>query len=146
MHFRILGLCLLLISGTVFSAPGRSPAVEDFVGIEIDETKASPHGSESLYNLEQDLGKIESVRKNVPQAENSKESLFSPEKGVGVTTIFAILVFMGLPLLIWMLVMNHLRNKASAESASNIELLEKYRQERQEAHRSAKEKDIKKAS
>ena len=35
--------------------------------------------------------------------------------------------------MIWFLMMSNLRQKAKIESASNIEVLEKYRRERQEA-------------
>jgi hypothetical protein len=45
-----------------------------------------------------------------------------------------------------MFVLNHLKNKATAESASNIEVLERYRQEREAQKTKSQDDDVKKAS
>ena len=129
MGFRILGLALLLISAASF-AQGRGPAVEDFVGIEIEETDHIPQGTESLYNLEQDLTKYHS-EESKPQKEVAPTLSQGSSRSVDATTIFTVSVVMGLPLMVWFLMMAHLKKKASLESASNIEVLEKYRQARE---------------
>lgn len=130
MHFQLLAIFLLLSSGLSF-ANGRSPAVEDFVGIEVDQPD-TPHGSEVLYNLEKDVSKIETVRKEGPVEVMAKEK--APEQSPwSPSAFFGIAFILGLPFLTWSLIMHHLRRKAIMESASNIEVLEKYRREREEA-------------
>ena len=56
--------------------------------------------------------------------------------------MFAISFALGLPMLVWFMVMSHLKKKASLESASNIEVLEKYRKEREKKN----EESIRKVS
>jgi hypothetical protein len=142
MNFRTLGLSLLLFSSFAF-ANGRSPAVEDFVGIETDHMETTPQGAESLYNLQQDIQKIETVRKDGPVTAMTPE-LPEAETPSGASTLFGILFAVSLPILSWMLVMNHLRQKALKESASNIEVLEKYRRQRELAKK--QEEKIRKVS
>jgi hypothetical protein len=138
MTFRPLALFLVLYSGISF-AEGRKPAVEDFVGIEIEESRVAPQGTESLYNLEQDLDKIQS-RRNKP--EQTKSNLTEVNKDWSGTTLLGITLILGLPLITWYLVMSHFKKKASIDSASNIAVLEKYRKEREKRS----EDTIKKAS
>lgn len=135
MRILSLGVLLLVISTASF-AQGRKPAVEDFVGIDIEQTDVVPQGTEALYNLEQDLSKIE--KKN---SKNEKKiSAYTPTKNWNITIVFGVSTLLGLPLIVWFLVMAHLRKKASVESASNIELLEKYRKEREKLNSETKKK------
>lgn len=146
MHFRILGLALLLLSNLTLAAPGRAPAVEDFVGIEVDQIPSSP-SDENLFNLEQDLGKIEVAGKSGPieVAATPTSRIAAPEETPwSFSKVLAVLFILSLPLISWLHVLNHMRNKASVESASNIEVLEKYRLEREQTKN--KKDDIKKAS
>lgn len=138
MTFRLLALFLIIYSGITF-AEGRKPAVEDFVGIEIEESKVTPQGTESLYNLEQDLDQINTL-KNKPVEKKSKIS--EVNKDWSRATILGITLVLGLPLITWYLVMSHFKKKASIDSASNIAVLEKYRKEREKKS----EDTIKKAS
>jgi hypothetical protein len=126
MPFRTLGLIVLFVSTASF-AQGRKPAVEDFVGIEVDQAEVTPHGSEVLFNLEQDIKEIE-AQKNRPAL---KQPQITESKGFGTTTLIGIGLILGLPMFLWLLMMNHLKKKATLESASNIEVLEKYRRERE---------------
>jgi hypothetical protein len=138
MAFRVLGLSLILMTVTAF-ANGRKPAVEDFVGIEIEHNEATPTGSVVLFNLENDLNQIEAQRTAPPakvQAPKQESTEWS------LTTILSLSFFASLPVLIWLLMMNHLKRKASVESASNIEVLEKYRKDREKKS----EENIRKAS
>lgn len=127
MLFRSLALCLALYSSVSF-AQGRKPAVEDFVGIEVEETKVTPTGTESLYNLQQDINRIEAEKsrqsKRVDVVKETPVS-FSP------SVLFGISLALFLPMIMWFMVMAHLKKKASLENASNIEVLEKYRRERE---------------
>jgi len=128
MAFRMFGFCFLLIS-TLSYAQGRKPAVEDFVGIEVEEAHVTPRGSEVLFNLEHDIHKIESQNMKiveVPKSSISTESTESP-----LSSVMAVSIVLGLPLMIWFLIMSHLKKKASVESASNLEVLAKYRKERE---------------
>lgn len=128
MIFRTLAVCLLLVSSLSF-AQGRKPAVEDFVGIEVDQAEATPHGSETLYNLEQDLNKINAKKNQPPQKVISAPAPASTSWSM--TAVIGLTLLLGLPLLVWLMMMSHLKKKASLESASNIEVLEKYRKERE---------------
>jgi hypothetical protein len=130
MVFRTLALSALLISSFSF-AQGRKPAVEDFVGIEVEEAaeNATPTASEALYNLEQDLNKIEAEKHKPEQKIVSAPAPVST--GWSMTAVIGISLLLGLPMLVWLMMMSHLKKKASLESASNIEVLEKYRKERE---------------
>lgn len=127
MKFRLLILFMLIISTTSF-ARGRKPAVEDFVGIEVDHLQVAPQGTESLYNLEQDLNKIEK-QKNSP--EKAPKAVVQPSESISMKGIVGVAIALLFPLSIWFLIMAHLKRKASLESASNLEVLEKYRRERE---------------
>jgi hypothetical protein len=128
MMFRCLALLILTFSLSSF-AVGRKPAVEDFVGIEIDHPETTPQGTEGLFNFEKDMSKFSeekpeksqaSLRQNVPQAINWS-----------LSKIFAIVLAVGFPAMIWFVAINNLRKKANVQNAGNIEVLEKYRKERE---------------
>ena len=130
MSFRTLGFMLLIITQVAF-AQGRKPAVEDFVGIEVDQPEGTPQGTEGLFNFEKDIDKFEHTKgssSGVVTAVNTKT-----QDSSDLTTALVIAFMLALPGLIWFLMMSNLRQKAKIESASNIEVLEKYRRERQEA-------------
>lgn len=127
MIFRLLVLAICLISAGSM-AQGRKPAVEDFVGIEVEESEVAPQGSEALFNLQQDISKIEAQKPTpVKPAELTKPA----PTPVSPTLLFGIALAIALPLSVWFILMAHLKKKASVESASNIEVLEKYRKERE---------------
>lgn len=128
MAFRALTLSFLCLFSTLAFGVGRSPAVEDFVGIEYEEKRVAPQGTESLFNLEQDINRIEAQkRKPKPAVVKAPET-----QSWSMSAIFGISIALGLPLMIWFMMMSHLKKKASVESASNIEVLEKYRKEREQ--------------
>jgi len=131
MSFRTLGFLLLIISQVSF-AQGRGPAVEDFVGIEVDHPEGTPQGTEGLFNFEQEMNKFDTNKNNNVSVVKSV-SAPKADGTNGITTAIAIAFILGLPGVIWFFMMNNLRQKAHIESASNIEVLEKYRREKQEA-------------
>ncbi len=142
MYFRALGFTLLVLTQVSF-AQGRKPAVEDFVGIEVDHPEATPQGTEVLFNFEKDMDKFED-KKGQPLNSAKTDTSIQNEKPNTLTTVFAVSFILGLPALIWFLMMNHLRAKAKVEGASNIEVLENYRRQREEAKKA--QEDIRKVS
>ncbi|HXH74302.1 MAG TPA: hypothetical protein VNJ08_05010 [Bacteriovoracaceae bacterium] len=149
MQFPILGLFLLLLSGQSYGAPSRGPAVEDFVGIEVEHVEATPNANEPLFNLEHEVSQIETVRKGggIVAANKPQIATASPASTPwSLTTILALVIILSLPLISWALVMNHMRNKASEVSSSNIQVLQKFREERELSLKKNKDNEIKKAS
>ncbi len=142
MHFRALGISLLLLTSFTF-AQGRKPAVEDFVGIEVEHPKQIPQGTEGLFNFEKDMNKF-AHKKGKTEAPSAAAISQSKSTSWGTTTLFGTAIILGLPLLSWLLVINHLRRQAKIESASNIEVLEKYRKERELLRK--QDQDFKKVS
>lgn len=124
--FRTLGLAASLLACSLAFAQGRKPAVEDFVGIEVDQEQLAPQGTESLFNLEQDIQKFETKKPEAKVSEASRTPMEWSFKAIA-----GIVMALSLPLFIWFVAMNRLKKKASVESASNIEVLEKYRKERE---------------
>ena len=134
MSFRTLGFILLIAAPMAFAqGRGRGPAVEDFVGIEVEQAQGTPPGTEGLFNFEKDIDKFEMRKVNSP-AKITDTAVTSKSEGPNdFTTAIGLAFLIGLPGLIWFFMMNNLRQKAHIESASNIEVLEKYRREKQEA-------------
>ncbi len=141
MYFPSLGLILLLASQLSF-AQGRKPAVEDFVGIEIETPQTTPQGTEGLFNFEKDIGEYQKVKDNT--AKLVKENPATETTNNNLSATAAVLLILGLPGLMWFLIMNQVRQKAQLESASSIEVLENYRKEK-EANKKTQE-DYKKVS
>jgi hypothetical protein len=137
MYFRTLGLILLMVSQLSF-ARGRGPAVEDFVGIEVEHPEGTPQGTEGLFNFENDIHKFEKVKSQFNQT--VKPQVTSQAEGPSDTATTVVIFFvLGLPGIIWFLMMHHLRQKAHLESASNIAVLETYRKNRQDAKKAQEE-------
>lgn len=144
MHFRLL-IAVVLFSSSLAWGIGRKPAVEDFVGIEVDHPETTPQGSESLVNLERDIQTIEATAYTVKPV--PKKPTLIPESTVSpwsTTNAVALAFILGLPLFSWLAVMSRLRKRASLESASNVEVLERYRKERELSRK--KDSDERKAS
>ena len=141
MYFPSLGLILLLASQLSF-AQGRKPAVEDFVGIEIETPQTTPQGTEGLFNFEKDIGEYQKVKDNT--AKLVKENPATETTNNNLSATAAVLLILGLPGLMWFLIMNQVIQKAQLESASSIEVLENYRKEK-EANKKTQE-DYKKVS
>ena len=142
MVFRTLILAGILLSSSVWGV-GRKPAVEDFVGIDMEHHEPTPQGTDSLENLGKDIQTIHAEAYTVRKTPKTLESSSSiPEWNLG--NIMALVLILGLPLFSWLLVMNKMRKRASVESASNVEVLERYRREREQSRK--KENGGRKAS
>ena len=145
MHFQTFIICALLISSTLAWGVDRRPAVEDFVGIEVDHPETTPQGTDSLVNLEKDIQTIHAEAYTSVKSSPKKEVFStSSELPWSVTNIVSVFMLMTLPLFVWFVVMNRLRKKASVECASNVEVLEKYRRDREQARK--REESERKAS
>jgi hypothetical protein len=141
MHFRLLATFLILLSQYSF-AQGRKPAVEDFVGIEIEDQESIPQGTEGLFNFEKDMETYKSPKKK--EVSKTTTTDFSSHSSMGLLSIMAIAFIFCLPIASWFMAMNKFRQKAKEATASNIEILEKYRKEKEVARKAHEE--IKKAS
>jgi len=112
--------------------------VEDFVGIEVEHPEGTPQGTEGLFNFENDIHKLKKTKSQFDQTVKPQKTT-QIEGPSETATIVAILFVLGLPGIIWFLMMHHLRQKAQIESASNIEVLETYRNNRLEAKKAQEE-------
>jgi hypothetical protein len=143
MQFRTFIILGLLVSSVAWGVD-RRPAVEDFVGIEIDHPESTPQGTESLVNLEREIQTIHAEAYTV-KSHPKKANLESASTiSWSLTNTMAVVFIIGLPLISWLFVMNRLRKRASVESASNVEVLERYRKEREQMRK--KEEAQRKAS
>ncbi len=127
----------ILVSGLMLNseaAPGRAPAVEPFVEIEVEQKPGRSLGNEVLFNLEQNSNNI-----NASRSTSKSDTQISSFSTWNFSTLFGLMIVLGLPLLSWFLVMNHLREKAQEQSASNIEILSKYREEKEQTLNNKKE-------
>lgn len=147
----LLILFTFFTSATAFS---RGPAVEDFVGIEVEENHPSaiPQGTEVLFNFEKEM-RDHSTKTTEPTGQEltvrapSDSSIVTASSSnsiypAGTSAFFGIAFILSLPILSWLMVMNHLRRKAGAASADNLAVLEQYRKSREQS----KSDEIKKAS
>lgn len=124
-------------------ARGRGPAVEDFVGIEVEHPEGTPQGTEGLFNFETEINKFEKTKSKFDQTVKPQVTSQAEGPSDSATTV-AIVFVLSLPGIIWFLMMHHLRQKAHIESASNIAVLETYRKNRQDTKKA--QEDFKKVS
>lgn len=135
MKIQALTLFLLLCSFSM--AHARGPAVEDFAGVEMEGPDSPPQGTEGLFNFEKEMKDFSENQKNAKAPtlapQSSEASSFSSYAGYSIILL--------LPLISWMLVLNHLKAQARAQNVSNLQVLENYRKEKEK-----KQEEIKKAS
>lgn len=141
-YFQALAFVLTLLL-TALPVMARGPAVEDFVGIEVDHPEQTPQGTEGLFNFEKEIHQYEAKQKS-PSKTSQAVASSSTSKTTSVTSLLTIALICALPLMIWGMMMHNLRQRAKVESASNIEVLEKYRREKEEARKS--QEDYRKVS
>ena len=139
MMFRYLALLILTFSLSAF-AVGRKPAVEDFVGIEVDHPVAAPQGTEGLFNFEKDIKQFKEAKPIKKRAAFKPDS--APAISWSISKVLAIILAVGFPAMVWFVAINNLRKKASMQNVGNIEVLEKYRKERE----LAKKAEVKKVA
>jgi hypothetical protein len=109
----------------------RSPAVESFVEIEVNNSKdiyTSQSKSEVFFNFETDN-----------QIKSKKASSFPFD-----TIHLIFLLTLSLPIVSWLLVLNHLKAKAYRENVNNVQTLSNYKIKQEEKNNS--ENNYKKAS
>ena len=125
MPTRLFLFCFLIVNSQIVLA--RGPAVEDFVGIEVEEAQRTPHGAELLYNLERDVSLIAKI--DAPETQTATTQSYQP-KAWTTSAVFTLVTLLALPLLLWSGIMSYFRKKSAQEHASNIEVLENYRKQK----------------
>ena len=141
MRFQTLALFMILFSQFSYSQ-GRKPAVEDFVGIEVEHPEAAPQGTENLFNFEKDMDQYQN-------AINSPEQRISsaPQSSSNTNEFFrylGVFLLLSLPAVLSLLVMKRMKNKAREENLGNIKVLEEFRRQKTESKKP--DEDIRKAS
>lgn len=134
MSTRLFLFCFLIVNSQPLFA--RGPAVEDFVGVEVEEAHSTPHGAELLYNLERDMSLIAKI--DTPETQTTTTQSYQ-KKAWTTSTVFTLVTLLGLPLLIWSGLMSYFRKKSAEEHASNIEILENYRKQKESSEETKEE-------
>jgi hypothetical protein len=141
MHFQTLALLLILFSQFSY-AQGRKPAVEDFVGIEVEHPESAPQGTENLFNFEKDMDQYQNAvtssdqkLTSAPMTSNNSNEVFR---------YFGVVLLLALPAVLSLLVMKRMKNKAREENLANIKVLEEFRRQKTESRKA--DEDIRKAS
>lgn len=117
---------LSLLSFNLF-ANGRSPAVEDFVGVEPEGYVPAQKGAEVLFNFSQNL------------TETSQSIMDQNLMIFGVVALFILL-----PVGVWIGISQTMKNKTADSDHSNVHQLNDYRNRRSTDQNN--DDDIKKAS
>jgi hypothetical protein len=141
MRFQTLALLMILFSQFSY-AQGRKPAVEDFVGIEVEHPEAAPQGTENLFNFEKDMDQYQNG------VTHPEQKISSGPKSMNNTDEFfryiGVFLLLSLPAVLSFLVMKRMKNKAREENLANIKVLEEFRRQKNESKKS--EEDIRKVS
>jgi hypothetical protein len=119
--FWIIFLAVLLN----FKAIARSPAVEDFVGIEVEETKVIPDGSEVFFNLEKDVKNIS--ENSLPQP---KGITTSQKESRDIQILVLFLAVLSLPAFLWWQMMAKLKKNLSLIEKENVHDLKSFRDQK----------------
>ena len=128
---------------TLSVAQARGPAVEDFVGIDIEQQDITPTGTHALFNFEQELSKAGTTSETTTQALIIKTELKAAPPASETSPWgqwFGITVILLLPVVTWSLTMRHLNKKTSEALPDNVTVLPVRAKEKSEAD------NIKKAS
>ncbi len=120
----VIYLCLAALL-TYTGAHARGPAVEDFVGIDIEEQDSTPAGTHALFNFEQELTDVK-PNQAPTQAVISKTELkaSTPVSETGPwAQWFGIIVILSLPVVTWSLTMKHLNKHTEEALPDNVTVL-----------------------
>jgi hypothetical protein len=141
MRFQTLALLIILFSQFSF-AQGRKPAVEDFVGIEVEHPESAPQGTENLFNFEKDMDQYQNT------VTSPEQKISSTPKSTNNTNEFfryiGVVLLLALPAVLSLLVMKRMKSKAREENEGNLKVLEEFRRQKTESKKS--DEDIRKAS
>jgi hypothetical protein len=121
-------LYLLIIS---FHLQARSPAVEDFVGIDTPEIEESiPSGVHVLYNFQKELVDAQGEkspypapevvlrRADAPKTSTTNSQASNQQTNTSLGFWFGISTILALPLMTWFLTMRHLGKETSIASSN----------------------------
>jgi hypothetical protein len=120
--------CLLILNfAFAINSYARKPAVEDFVGVESQDYKETPKGTEVIFNFGQHIQKFKQ------ESPINNKSQKSTDKLSGAFGILAIFSFIALPFLVWFGITTtkqtkrHLPSKPVSKSSENVANLSDYR-------------------
>lgn len=134
---------LVLSTLTLTSALARGPAVEDFVGVEIEQPDLTPAGTHALFNFEEELSEAK-ANQPATQAVITKTELraASTTETSPWSQWFGIIVILALPVVTWSLTMRHLNKRTEEVLPDNVAIFPVKAKEKAPAVND----DIKKAS
>ncbi len=93
-RFILLTLLLTLSSSIAY---GRKPAVEDFVGVESEDYKKTPEGTEVLFNFGNEIQKVNSqTPQNKLVSSNSNQSSWFGLVSLAIFIAFPIFMWLGI--------------------------------------------------
>jgi len=138
LKFLSISFLFALVVFSAHSAPSRSPAVEPFVEIEVTkDIKFEPQDLKvTAYNI--NPSSTLTIREN-------DSFWMGQETSFWAASISLFLIF-SLPLFSWLIVMNKFRQQAKEESAENIAVLAKYKEDKESLKNSIVIDENKKAS
>ena len=123
---------ILLCLGFSFNSwsVGRSPAVEDFIGIDPKQSQAgkalTPSGTEVLFNFSE----------GVPHQNSSPVVQKSTPSQAPIGALLGLVFLLALPMVSWFLIMRHLNKEEAAfqdhHETHNVASLADYREENKE--------------
>lgn len=129
---------------TLSTASSRGPAVEDFVGVEIEQPDLTPAGTHALFNFEQELTEAK-TEPSTAQAMITKTPLRAAAPASETSPWaqwFGIIVILALPVVTWSLTMRHLNQRTEEVLPDNVAIFPV----RSKDKMASESDDIKKAS
>lgn len=135
---------LILSTLTLTSVFARGPAVEDFVGVDIEQPDLTPAGTHALFNFEQELTEVKAdqaptqavITKTELKAASAASETSPWSQWLGIVVILA------LPVVTWSLTMRHLNKRTEEVLPDNVAIFPVKAKEKAPAAND----DIKKAS
>lgn len=102
----------------------------------MEGPESAPQGTEGLFNFDKEMKDF-----SENQNKQNNHSTYSSPTNNSFSAYAGYAFILLLPLMSWLLVLNHLKSQAKEQNASNLQVLENYRKEKEK-----KQEDIKKAS
>ena len=113
----------------------RKPAVEDFMGVEVEAPKSPDEKEGTMFNFERNqanpYGPPEQILNQTTQYNN---------KTNWTNVLFGLIFVIGMPVSLWLVMISRLKKKMPISESDNLESLEKFKEKKQ------KKDSIRKAS
>lgn len=122
MRLAFTPVLFALLLGTAVLTPAwaRKPAVEDFVGVDVDQPEVVPSGMETLVNFDHEVSNFKPVPTKVvvrPQAQAGHPAP-ATSTSHSSTFWFGVAFVLCLPMITWGAMARHLRKREAGLSAS----------------------------